>query len=70
MTHPTYPPTPGADLRTLREDAGVSQEDVAAYIPTTRQAIGRWERSARVPFVKAEQYRAALVAAVKARAAA
>lgn len=68
MEQTTYPPTPGASLRALRDDAGVSQDEVAAHIPTTRQALGRWERNPRLPFVKATQYRDALHAAVAARA--
>ena len=63
----TYPPTPGATLRALRDDAGVSQDEVAAHIPTTRQALGRWERHPRLPYVKAKQYRDALDAAVAER---
>lgn len=70
MEQPTYPPTPGEILRALRDDAGVSQDEVAAHIPTTRQALSRWERNPRLPYIKARQYRAALDAAVAARAAA
>ena len=64
VEHPTYPPTPGDVLRAARAAAGVSQDAVAAHIPTTRQALGRWERNPRLPYVKAQRYRAALDAAV------
>ena len=66
----TYPPTDGRSLRQLRDDAGVSQDEVAAHIPTTRQALGRWERNPRLSYVKATQYRAALAVAVERKAAA
>lgn len=48
----------------------MSQDDVAAQIPTTRQALARWERNERLPYLKAEQYRRALAAAVAAKASA
>ena len=67
MDHPTYPPTDGNLLKSLREDAGVSQDDVAAFIPTTRQALRRWENHPRLPYLKAEQYRKALASAVASK---
>jgi len=68
VEHPTYPPTDGRTLKALRDDAGVSQDDVAAFIPTTRQALRRWEQHPRLPYLKAEQYRKALAAAVQSKA--
>lgn len=68
MEHITYPATDGSTLRTLREDAGVSQDDVAGRIGTTRHALRRWERNPRLPYVKAMAYRAALDNAVADKA--
>lgn len=59
-----YPPTDGSTLREAREAAGISQDDIAARIKTTRQALRRWEQNPELPFVKAAKYRAALDAAV------
>ena len=64
VEHDTYPPTDGKTLRALRQDAGVSQDAVAARIPTTRQALSRWEQNPRLAYIKATRYRAALSAAV------
>ena len=64
MDNPTYPTTAGPTLRTLRESAGISQDDIAARLGTTRQALRRWENNPALPFVKASKYRAALDAAV------
>ena len=62
----TFPTTNGADLRMERENAGVSQGQVAKHFPrhTARQRVSRMEREASVPYVDAVEYRAALQAAV------
>lgn len=69
MEHTPYPPTDGAALRSLREGAGVSQDEVAGQFDprTTRQRVSRMEQDPRVPYVDAAQYRAALDAAVAAK---
>ena len=70
MEQISFPPTDGQALRQLREDAGVSQDDVAEqFIPrTTRQRVSRMEREGQVvAYVDAVQYRAALTAAVAAK---
>lgn len=69
MEHPTYPPADGRTLRARREAAGVSQEDIASRIGTTRQALRRWEGKPDLPYVKARRYLDALDAAVAARVA-
>lgn len=70
MEHTTYPPTYGQTLRDLRDDAGVTQDEVAAMFspPTTRQRLGRFEREGRkVSYLDANAYRAAVSAAVAAK---
>lgn len=69
MEHTPYPPTDGSNLRTLREGAGVSQDDVASRFDprTTRQRVSRMEQDPRVSYVDALKYRAALDAAVTAK---
>lgn len=70
MEQTSYPPTDGKILRSLREGAGVSQDDVAEQFDprTTRQRVSRMERDGQmVPYVDAVQYRAALDAAVVAK---
>ena len=37
--------------RAFRELAGLSQENIAAAIPTTPSAVSRWETNRRVPRV-------------------
>lgn len=72
MEAQTYPPTPGESLRTLREQAGLSQAEVAAQFSrrTARQWVGRLERTGRpVSYVDAQSYRAAVDAAVAAKLA-
>lgn len=69
MEQTTYPPTDGSTLRQRRKAAGVSQDDVAKHIPTTRQALRRWEQNPALPYVKAAKYLAALDAAVMEAAA-
>jgi len=70
VEHTTYPPTDGPTLRALREDAGVTQDELAAQFvpPTTRQRLSRWERDG-ASFVEATAYRVALSAAVAVKVA-
>jgi transcriptional regulator with XRE-family HTH domain len=70
VEHPTYSPVDGRTLAERRKAAGVTQDAVAERIPTTRQALSRWERAAALPYVKAHKYLAALSAAVEAETAA
>ena len=59
-----YPPTDGQSLKARRENAGISQDDIAERIGTTRQALRRWEQNPRLTYVKAARYLAALDDAV------
>ncbi len=68
MDTPTYPTAVGRDLAARRRAAGVSMDEVARRIPTTRQALRRWETKPDLPYVKARKYLAALAAAVEEKA--
>jgi len=40
---------PPALRRALREDAGLSQDDIAATMGVHRETVSRWERGLRTP---------------------
>lgn len=40
---------PPAERRTLREQAGCSQDDIAGALNVTRAAVSRWENGERLP---------------------
>ena len=42
----------GEKLQTLRTDADLSQEDLAARLGVSRQAISKWELNKTMPDVK------------------
>ena len=67
MEHTTYPPTDGRTLAERRRAAGVTQDEVAARLTTTRQALGRLERNPAVSYIRTQRYLAALAAEVKAK---
>jgi len=62
---PTYSPANGHNLAEQRRAAGVTQDDIAKRIGTTRQALTRWEQSDRLPYIKARRYVMALHAIVE-----
>ena len=43
--------TLGEKIQTLRKQSGMSQEELAAKITITRQAISRWEQNESIPDV-------------------
>lgn len=43
------PQTLGAYLRTAREDAGFTQQQVAGRLGVTRQAVSAWESDETIP---------------------
>lgn len=67
----SFPPADGRNLRQRREDAGVTQDEVAAEFipPTTRQRLRRWEGNPALPYVDGKAYEAALEVAVAKRLA-
>ena len=38
-----------ATARVMRQEAGLSQQDVADVLSVTRAAVSRWERGSRLP---------------------
>lgn len=58
------PVTFGASLKRLRMERGLSQEELARRLGTSKQAISRYENGARVPKISTVS---ALAAALDAR---
>ena len=57
------PVTFGASLKRLRMERGLSQEDLARRLGTSKQAISRYENGARVPKISTVSALAAALAA-------
>jgi transcriptional regulator with XRE-family HTH domain len=51
----------GAELRALREGAGMTREDLAARLGVSAQSVWRWEKSAKVREVLLPALREVLV---------
>lgn len=39
----------GKELKEIRTEAGLSQEDIATRMNVRRETIGRWERGSHIP---------------------